>query len=425
MVLTVLAPIGGIEAALIPLCRKLKAQSHETIVYAIEPVSQFNQNVTALQDAGIAIFTSPRWLVRLVKLGNSRREQLLKTIIILAAPLFLLIAFVDAFIRRRTLRRSWNGAIGQLHGILSRWMNFDALFYLRLKSAFWRRPPDLVHVHGWGCGEDPPYALQWLRQYSYPLVYTEHNSPDPALQQAILKAPMNLADVIIAVSQAGKAGLIKVGGASRPIEVIPYGIEPLEHASKRPVNQELTVTCVARLMPQKGHRYLLKAMACLIGELPGIRLLLAGDGPLRPELESEVRRLGLDERVQFLGIVTRTQMPELLAQTDVVVLASFWEGLPVALIEAMRAGKPIVATHVGGNPELVTHGVNGLIVPPGNSDALAEALRQLQFPQLRQLMGEASRRHFAEGRFSPMHVSNRHLAAYRLAMQIRNENKTI
>ncbi len=417
MVMTVLAPIGGIEAALVPLCRELKAQCHETLVFAIEPFSLINQNVEALREADIAVFTSPRWLVRLAKLGISRRVQLSKVMIIVAAPLLLPIAFVGALIKRRSLRRSWNGTAGKVRGILARWLNFDSLFYLRLRSAFRRCPPDVVHVHGWGCGEDPPGGLQWLRQYPYPVVYTEHNSPDPTLHQVILNAPMNLADVLIAVSKAGKEGLLKVGCACRPIEVIPYSVEPLQPAStKRDVHKGFTITCVARLMPQKGHVYLLEAMAYLIHEMQDARLWLAGEGPLKPELESQVQRLKLDEYVQFLGAVTRAELPDLLAQTDVVVLASSWEGLPVALIEAMSAGKPIVATNVGGNPELVVNGENGLIVPPRNSVALGEALLQLKFPQLCRQMGEASRRRFAEGGFSPTDVSIRHLAAYRLAI---------
>jgi hypothetical protein len=82
MVMTVLAPIGGLEAALVPLCRQLKGQCHETLVFAIEPFSRLNQNFEALREANIAVFTSPQWVVRLAKLGISKRAQLLRAMII-------------------------------------------------------------------------------------------------------------------------------------------------------------------------------------------------------------------------------------------------------------------------------------------------------------------------------------------------------
>jgi glycosyltransferase involved in cell wall biosynthesis len=178
------------------------------------------------------------------------------------------------------------------------------------------------------------------------------------------------------------------------------------------------ITCVARLMPQKGHAYLLQAMAQVSAQVPGARLLLAGEGPLRGELEAQAERLGLNGRASFLGLVPRAQLPDLLARTDVVVLASHWEGLPVALIEAMSAGKPIVASRVGGNPELVADGDNGLIVPPADADQLAEALIRLaRDAGLRERMGRASRQRFESGEFSPAAVVDKTLSAYQMAME--------
>ena len=142
----------------------------------------------------------------------------------------------------------------------------------------------------------------------------------------------------------------------------------------------------ARLDPQKGHEHLLRAARAL----PHIRFLLAGDGPLRAELENRARGLGVEERITFLG--RREDMPALLATCDLVVLPSLYEGLPLSLIEAMAARRPIVATDIGGTRELIDHGQTGLLVPPQDAEALAEAIRGLVVdPALSRRLGSAGR----------------------------------
>jgi glycosyltransferase involved in cell wall biosynthesis len=131
------------------------------------------------------------------------------------------------------------------------------------------------------------------------------------------------------------------------------------------------VLTVARLDSQKGHEVLLRAVA----ETPSVRLVLAGEGPERERLETLVSGLGLGPRVLFLG--SRTDVPELLAASDVFVLPSLFEGSPLAVLEAMAAMKPVVATAIGGTDELIVDGESGLLVPPADPRALAAALRQL------------------------------------------------
>lgn len=419
MVLTVLASIGGIESALIPLGRALQADGHEVIVYVIETPSMPNQNVTALKQAQIEMVTAPVWLVRLVRLGIMRRLNILSGLTWLMVPLLIPVAFVDAMRRRRSWGRSWQGAKGRWQGFLARRLNFEWLYYLPLERRIQHQPPTVVHVHGWGCGEDPPQALEWLKSQGFPSVYTEHNSPDPTLHDRVFDAPMNLAEVIVAVSRTAEQGLRQLGQAMRPIQVIPYSVEQLPLSSIQADPTRFTLTCLARLMPQKGHRFLLEAMAEVVMSRPNACLILAGDGPLRNELAEQVSRLGLQSVVEFRGIVSRSQLPELLAQTDLVVLPSLWEGLPVALIEALSAGKAVVASNVGGNPELVVDGENGLIVPPRDSRALAQAILTLATDDVRRrTMARASRHRFETGGFSPTEVATKTLAAYQLAVNL-------
>ncbi len=157
-----------------------------------------------------------------------------------------------------------------------------------------------------------------------------------------------------------------------------------------PANAPLLLA-VGRLVEQKGFCHLLAALPAVLRDFPRVHLLVAGDGHLRGELEAQARSLDAPAKVHFLGI--RDDVPDLLAAADVFVLPSLWEGLPIALLEAMGAGKPVVATRVEGVEDVVEDAVNGLLVPPGDSAALAEAItRLLVDADLRAALGRRARR---------------------------------
>lgn len=150
---------------------------------------------------------------------------------------------------------------------------------------------------------------------------------------------------------------------------------------------------VGRLEEQKDYPNLLVAFSRVLKHRPDGLLHVVGQGQLRESLEATVRRLGLGKRVRFLGL--RTDIPALLAAADALVLSSAWEGMPNVVMEAMAAGKPVVATRVGGVPELIVDGKNGFMVPPKDPEALAGAmLRLMDLPEeTRELMGQAGRKH--------------------------------
>jgi len=150
------------------------------------------------------------------------------------------------------------------------------------------------------------------------------------------------------------------------------------------------VTTVARLVPQKGHVFLLEAAKEIVSKFKDVRFLLVGDGGLRAQLERRANALGLGDYAFFLG--QRTDVPQILAASDIFVLPSLWEGLPLVLVEAGLAGLPVVATRVDGIVEVVEDGRSGFLVPPGDSRALAEALQTLlQDALLREWMGKEGR----------------------------------
>jgi glycosyltransferase involved in cell wall biosynthesis len=154
----------------------------------------------------------------------------------------------------------------------------------------------------------------------------------------------------------------------------------------------IVISVTARLHAKKGHSYLFQSVKRLRGRYPPLRVLIVGDGPHRATLEEECQALGLTDVVTFLGM--RQDVPDLLAASDVFVLPSLLEGLPMAVLEAMLMRCPVIATLVGGTSEVIEDGVYGLLVPPADVDALAGALeRILTDGQLRAALIEAGYQH--------------------------------
>jgi glycosyltransferase involved in cell wall biosynthesis len=173
------------------------------------------------------------------------------------------------------------------------------------------------------------------------------------------------------------AGVLRAALPARKVRVIHNAV-PLDTpiAPRASLRTSLSLTpdrqlvfTAARLHPQKGLHHLLAAAA----HVPGAVFLLAGEGPERTALEAESRRLGIADRVMFLG--HRRDIPQLLQCCDLYVLPSLFEGLPVSVLEAMAAAKPVIATAIGGTDEAVVHGETGLLVPPGDSVELARAMQ--------------------------------------------------
>ena len=215
-----------------------------------------------------------------------------------------------------------------------------------------------------------------------------------------------LADEVNGVCDFSARSLVEVDGFSQAaIEVIPNGIDPrrYEPASDRAASRlrmgldpgRRYVICVARFHPVKNHAMLVNAFAEVADKARDVDLLLAGDGPMRQDLESQVANLGLTRRVRFLGI--RDDVPELLGVSDLFVLTSLSEAASFTLLEAMATSLPVVVTDVGGNPEIVRQGIDGVLVPRTDANQAAMAmLRILQDPRLAASMGESARRRVRE-----------------------------
>jgi sugar transferase (PEP-CTERM/EpsH1 system associated) len=215
---------------------------------------------------------------------------------------------------------------------------------------------------------------------------------------------VGLDDRVIAVCELARRAEIERGRvAPEKVITIYNAVDPARLAdpaattpgAQVPVPASATgrrlIGTVCRFHPQKGLDQLIAAFAELCKRTPDVQLLLVGDGELRGQLETQVRRLGLADHVTFTGF--RTDVPAILTELDLFVLPSLWEGLPLVLLEAMAAQLPVVATAVGGTPELVLDGETGLLVPPADPTALAAAMHFLLTQDaLRREMGRRGRR---------------------------------
>ena len=193
------------------------------------------------------------------------------------------------------------------------------------------------------------------------------------------------------------AGLAARVGSRDGYVVIPNGID-LERFARAPEPVAGRVLVVGRFAPPKRHDLVLRAFADVHERFPGSELWFVGDGDDRPAAEQLAAELGVQGATRFLGV--REDVPELLAQAACVVLASDYEGCPLSVIEAMAAGVPVVATSVGGVPEVVRDGVTGILAEPGRPEGLARGLAELLGDEARAVELGRAGRELARERFS-------------------------
>jgi glycosyltransferase involved in cell wall biosynthesis len=190
-------------------------------------------------------------------------------------------------------------------------------------------------------------------------------------------------DALVAVSREDRRRMIEVEGIDpEKIRFVPNGIPAMPQHRTHDVRAELdigsqdpVIGAVSRLRWEKAYEVLIRAAALLRSEFPRLRVLIAGGGSEKPVLESLIDELGLGRTVTLLGY--RPDVPDILEALDVAVSSSVFEGSPLSIMEYMETGKPVVATRVGGVPDLIEHGVHGLLVEPRDPNALAASVGEL------------------------------------------------
>lgn len=252
--------------------------------------------------------------------------------------------------------------------------------------------PDIIHSHGGTAGFYGRMAS--IINYRGLVIHTYHGIHYLNFNKNLLgriyrlidKFLLNFTDCTICVAQKDfeiglKAGIVKKENSivihnGVDIEKFSFSNKISDYKIKlKYENDSIIIGSIGRLHHQKGYEYLIIASKDVVERFPNVKFVLVGDGELRTNLETLAKDLGVFNSFSFLG--NQIEIPELLSQMDIFVLPSLWEGLPLVILEAMAARKPIVATDVNGIVEIIESGKDGFLVPPKNSGALSSALIQL------------------------------------------------
>jgi glycosyltransferase involved in cell wall biosynthesis len=357
-------PIGGAQIHIQDLAVSLRARGHEPTVI----LGGRGPLVDVLRGAGVPVVVLPHLVVPIHPINDFRALREIRAAITAVNPDIV------------TVHSSKAGVLGRI-------------------AARGLGVPAILTAHGWsftpGISALPAAAYRQIERLAGPL-----------------------ASRIITVSEFDRnlAIAAKIADASRIVTVY-NGIPDVAPGLRADAGANPPrLLMVARFGPQKDHQTLLNALSGL-RDRPWT-LDLVGDGPLTAEIQSLSATYGLDDRIRFLG--QRLDVPDLLAQAQVSVLATNWEGFPLSILEAMRACLPVVATAVAGVPESVSDGKTGYLVPRGDAATLRDRIqRLLEDPELRRRQGAAGRREF-ERRFTLGNFVDRTVAVYEDALSERS-----
>jgi glycosyltransferase involved in cell wall biosynthesis len=278
----------------------------------------------------------------------------------------------------------------------------DPVAFFRIVAYLARRPPTILHTH---LVHAEVYGQLTGAVTGVPIrITTKHGFNEFRENRGFAlgdRAIASLAHAHIAISRGLARYLEDVEGFDGDsFEIVHYGIEP-NGTARRFAGGEPRLLSVGRLIPIKGHIVLLRAFAEARRQVPGLRLDIAGRGPLEPALRALAKELEVDAAVRFLGHVAPIQRA--IEEAAMVVVPSLGEGFGMVALEAMERSRPVIAADIGGLGELVEDGVSGLLVAPGDADALAGAIVRLAGDlEAAARMGEAGRRraldHFLQER---------------------------
>ncbi len=331
---------------------------------------------------------------------------------------------VRFFAYKYALHRKWNiwGYAASLQGDTRIRKQIYLLLPFVLLSSFWkmwrlsgREHFDLIQAH-WVIPNAPVAVLVgWLRRI--PVVISLHGSDVFVAERIkpvgwVARWAFRRASAVTASSPdlLERAQRLGATRAASRAAVIPYGVDP--HSFKLAVSERSTLRtqlgfapdepvllCVGRLVYKKGFEYALRSLPAVLQKYPKTRLVIAGAGDLRAELENLAAELGLTGQVRFEGAVPHNRLPDYLTACDIFLLPSVIDdqgnvdGLPNTLLEALASGRPVIASNVAGVPLAVADGENGRLVPPRDVEALAAAILELLAdPALRERFGQAGRR---------------------------------
>ncbi len=286
--------------------------------------------------------------------------------------------------------------------------NFKKLIYSffyfveAVMLGVWMRENNRKHLHVHFATPASTVALVAKQIFDINFSITVHG-PDEFynVESYLLKEKINEAEFICCIGNYARSQLMQLCSPSQwhKFEITPLGVDA-EKFAPRPFRENpeiFEIICVGRLVPVKGQHVLLAAVKDLLAAKYNLRLRFVGDGPDRESLEKYTRENALQNNVMFEGAVNQDRIRELYAKADAFVLASFAEGIPVVLMEAMAMEIPCVTTRITGIPELIRHNTDGILVAPSDEKELAEAIKKLiDSPEMRAEIGRAGRERVIE-----------------------------
>lgn len=245
----------------------------------------------------------------------------------------------------------------------------------------WLRARGVRHLHA-HFGTNPAAVAMLTRILGGPPYSLTIHGPEEFDHPIELSLPEKIArsSAVMAVSDFGRSQIYRwIPHTEWPkVHVVRCGVDAaFLAAGPQPIADNRRLVCVGRLTEQKGQLLLLEAVAALAAEGISCQLVLAGDGPMREVIERRRRELGLESAVQITGWLSNDDVRKELLSARALILASFAEGLPVVLMEALALGRPALSTYVAGIPELVEDGVNGWLIPAGSAHTLARGIRKV------------------------------------------------
>jgi glycosyltransferase involved in cell wall biosynthesis len=242
-----------------------------------------------------------------------------------------------------------------------------------------RRGPGVSHLHA-HFGTNPAAVAMFTRMLGGPpYSFTVHGPEEfDHPEELSLTEKVDRASAVIAVSSFGRSQLYRWVEPAQwsKVHVVHCGVDAdFLSMGPQPAADNHQFVCVGRLAPQKGQLLILEAVAALRAEGVAVKLVLAGDGPMRGLVETRIRALGLTDAVRITGWISNEVVRRELLEARALLLPSFAEGLPVVLMEALALGRPAISSYVAGIPELLVNGVNGWLIPAGSSEAMARAMK--------------------------------------------------
>ncbi len=386
---------GGAEQVLVQTAMAAQVDGYAPVVVTRSSYDPGNKYAQTLGEHGIPVVAPS---LRTVAMRTAATRALAWCLRVLLCPFYMA--------RRRVGPvRAWERVSEELSVRVTypaRVRVLDSLLATHLSRLHARERVALVHAHN--TDQATPTAVRWAASHHVPAISHDHCGPRrPRFFERSLWAysPEDIqliarhALVVVLTPEICRAARPAYGDQAHMV-VVPNWVDPPECPTQTERRADgFLVGTVTRVSPQKGVEALVEAVAILRGQGATLQCIIAGGGSIVEEIEQGVRAQGLEEAIAIRRNLKRSEVWALLSQLDVFVLASEDEGMPMSILEAMAAGLPIVATTVGGIPEMLENEGSALLVPPRDPGALAEALARLAGDKkLRERLGKAARDRF-------------------------------